>query len=125
KEDLESILKNISRDLSRTWLFSATMDRDVRRVADIYLKEPRQVQVNRNEMLSSTVEQIFYVTRDSNKKEVLAKLIDAAHDFYGLVFCQTKAIVNEVTQYLVERGYKVDSLHGDKDQRDRERTLNA
>jgi len=125
KEDLESILKNIPKENSRTWLFSATMDRDVRRVADIYLKEPRHVQVNRNEMLSSTVEQIYYVTRDSNKKEVLAKLIDSAQDFYGLVFCQTKAIVSEITQYLVERGYKVDSLHGDKDQRDRERTLNA
>jgi ATP-dependent RNA helicase DeaD len=124
KEDLEAILKNVPRELSRTWLFSATMDRNVRKIADYYLREPRHVQVNRDEMLSTTVEQIFYVTKESNKREILAKIIDSAQDFYGLVFCQTKAIVTELSQFLLEQGYKVDSLHGDKDQRARERTLN-
>lgn len=126
KDDLEAILKATTKEISHIWLFSATMDRDVRRVADIYLKNPAHVQVNRgNEMLSKTVEQIYYVTRDSNKREILGKIIDAAENFYGLVFCQTKAIVTELTQYLAEQGYKVDSLHGDKDQRERERTLNS
>jgi len=124
KEDLETILKNVSREKTHTWLFSATMDREVRRVADLYLKNPVQVQVNRNEVLSSTVEQVYYVTKESNKREVLAKLIDAAQDFYGIVFCQTRTTVNDITKYLSERGYKVDFLHGDKDQRHRERTLN-
>jgi ATP-dependent RNA helicase DeaD len=125
KEDLETILKGTSGPGSHIWFFTATMDRDVRRVADTFLREPRHVQVNRTEMLSNTVEQIFYATREGNKPEILCKIIDAAEDFYGLVFCQTKQLVTTLTQYLIEKGYKVDCLHGDKDQSSRERTMQA
>jgi ATP-dependent RNA helicase DeaD len=56
---------------------------------------------------------------------VLCKLIEAADDFYGLIFCQTKALVADLYNFLQTRGYQVDSLHGDKDQNARERTLKA
>ncbi|MBI3541500.1 MAG: DEAD/DEAH box helicase, partial [Deltaproteobacteria bacterium] len=123
KDELEAILKAAPRSSSHIWLFSATMSKEVRRVADTYLKNPKQVQVNRNEMLSNTVEQIYYTTKEANKPEVLCKIIEAADDFYGLVFCQTKALVVDLTSYLTQRGYKVDCLHGDKDQNSRERTM--
>lgn len=125
KEELEKILQATPRQTSHTWLFSATMSRDVRRVADTYLKNPKQVQVNRVEMLSNTVEQIYYNVRESDKPEILCKLIDITDDFYGLVFCQTKALVTELTQYLVRRNYRVDCLHGDKSQNERENTMRA
>lgn len=125
KDDLETILQTVDRDNSQIWLFSATMSREVRRVADAYLKEPKQVQVNRTEMLSTTVEQIYYPSRESDKPEILVKLIEAADDFYGIIFCQTKSLVQDLTTYLNSRGYKVDSLHGDKTQNDRERTMQA
>jgi ATP-dependent RNA helicase DeaD len=125
KDELEAILKTVPKGESNIWLFSATMSKEVRRVADHYLRSPKQVQINRKEMLSETVEQIFYVTQEGNKPEVLCKLIDSAEDFYGVIFCQTKSLVCDLTQYLTDRGYKVDSLHGDKDQRARERTMQA
>lgn len=125
KDDLETILKASPREESQIWLFSATMSKEVRRVADTYLRNPKQVQVNRTEMLSNTVEQLYYFTRESDKPEILCKLIESAEDFYGIVFCQTKALVTDLTQYLQERGYKVDCLHGDKDQTARERTMQA
>jgi ATP-dependent RNA helicase DeaD len=125
KEDLETILKATPRESSNIWLFSATMSREVRKVADTYLRSPQQVQVNRTEMLSTTVEQIYYSTRESDKPEVLCKIIEAAEDFYGLVFCQTKALCTDLTSYLTNRGYQVDSLHGDKDQNARERTMQS
>jgi ATP-dependent RNA helicase DeaD len=125
KEDLEKVLDASPRDESQIWLFSATMSKEVRKVADTYLRKPKQIQVNRTEMLSTTVEQIYYYTHESDKPEVLCKLIEAADDFYGIIFCQTKALVTDLTQYLLERGYKVDCLHGDKDQNSRERTMNA
>ncbi|MCB0351084.1 MAG: DEAD/DEAH box helicase [Bdellovibrionales bacterium] len=125
KEDLEKILEASPRETSNIWLFSATMSREVRRVADTYLVKPQQVQVNRTEMLSQTVEQVYYRARESDKPEVLCKLIEAADDFYGLVFCQTKALVTDLSQYLTSRGYKVDCLHGDKSQNERERTMQA
>jgi ATP-dependent RNA helicase DeaD len=83
------------------------------------------VRVNQTEMLSNTVEQIFYTVRESDKPEILCKVVEAADDFYGLVFCQTKALVAELTEYLAGRGVKVDCLHGDKSQDDRERTMRA
>ena len=125
REDLEKILKSVPREKSHIWLFSATMSGDVRRVADTYLRQPKQVQVNRTEMLSTTVEQIYYTVRESDKPEILCKIVEATEDFYGLVFCQTKALVAELAEYLQGRGLKVDCLHGDKSQDDRERTMRA
>jgi ATP-dependent RNA helicase DeaD len=125
KEDLETILQAAPRESSQIWLFSATLDKEVRRVADTYLKNAKQVQVNRTEMLSATVEQYYYPSRESDKPEILCKLIEAAEDFYGVIFCQTKSLVMDLTQYLSGRGYKVDCLHGDKTQNDRERTMQA
>lgn len=125
KEDLETILDSATQEKRHIWLFSATMSPEVRRVADEYLVEPQQVHINRKEMLSTTVEQIFYVTQEANKPEVLCKLIDSADGFYGLIFCQTKSLVSDLARYLTARGYQVDSLHGDKDQRSRERTMQA
>ncbi len=123
KDELEKILAASPRETCKIWLFSATMSREIRSIADEYLKNPKQVQVNRQEMLSGTVEQLYYPTHESNKPEVLCKLIDMAEDFYGLVFCQTKSLVADLTQYLKDRGYKVDCLHGDKDQNAREKTM--
>lgn len=125
KEDLETILKAKSKEDSHIWLFSATMSPEIRRVAAKYLKNPAQVQVNRTEMLSATVEQTFYPSRESDKPEVLCKIIEAADDFYGIIFCQTKSLVQDLTHYLTGRGYQADSLHGDKSQDARERTMQA
>jgi ATP-dependent RNA helicase DeaD len=125
REDLEKILSAVPREKSHIWLFSATMNGDVRRVADSYLRHPKQVRVNQTEMLSNTVSQIFYAVRESDKPEILCKIVEAADDFYGLVFCQTKALTAELTEYLSGRGVKVDCLHGDKSQDDRERTMRA
>jgi ATP-dependent RNA helicase DeaD len=123
KDDLEKILESVPEGSANIWLFSATMSSEVRKVADRYLHHPQQVQVNKKEMLPETVEQIYYVTQESNKPEVLCKLMDAADDFYGIVFCQTKNLVIELTQYLKGRNYRADCLHGDMDQNARERTV--
>ncbi|MCM2278211.1 MAG: DEAD/DEAH box helicase [Oligoflexia bacterium] len=123
QDDLEKILGAMPEDQANAWLFSATMSPEVRRVADKYLRAPKQVQVNRAEMLPSAIEQLFYTTSEANKPEVLCKLIDAAEDLYGLVFCQTKSLVVDLTQYLKGRGYLADCLHGDMDQAARERVM--
>jgi ATP-dependent RNA helicase DeaD len=125
KDDLEAILSQAPRESSNIWLFSATMSSEVRKVADAYLVEPQQVQINRTEMLPENIEQLYFKTHEGDKPEILCKLIDAADDFFGLVFCQTKALVTDLTQYLKSRGYLVDCLHGDMDQDARERTMKS
>lgn len=125
REDMEAILETVPSEASNTWLFSATMSPQVRRVADEFLRDPEIVQVNRTEKLSSTIQQIGYLTQEKNKPEVLCKLIDAADDFYGVIFCQMKSLVVDLTRYLSERGYKVDCLHGDMSQAARESAMQA
>ncbi len=125
RDELETILAAIPRKNAQTWLFSATMEKDVRRVADTYLRNPKQVQINKTDVIPSTIKQLYYIARESDKAEILCKLIDTADHFYGLIFCQTKNLVSDLSLYLSERGYRVDSLHGDKDQESRERTMRA
>jgi ATP-dependent RNA helicase DeaD len=124
REAMETILGSVQRDSSNIWLFSATMSPSVKRVAENFLIKPEMVQVNKTEMLSSTVQQSYFITAEKNKPEILCKLIDGADDFFGLVFCQTKALVIDLTRYLSENGYAVDCLHGDKSQKDREIAMN-
>lgn len=125
KEDMETILETVPQESAQTWLFSATMSPQVRKVADEFLDNPETVQVNRTERLSNTVQQIGYLTQEKNKPEVLCKLIDAADDFYGVIFCQMKSLVVDLTRYLNERGYKADCLHGDMSQAARESAMQA
>ncbi|NJL23963.1 MAG: hypothetical protein HC902_01420 [Calothrix sp. SM1_5_4] len=76
-------------------------------------------------MLAAGIEQYYYQTHEKNKPEVLCKLIDAAEEFYGVVFCQTKNLVVDLTRYLTERGYKTECLHGDMSQSAREAAMLA
>lgn len=123
KEDLETILSSVGENQSRIWLFSATTSRDVKYFIDKYLMNPAKVEINRTEVVPERIEQIYYRAHEEDKPEIICKLIDAATDFYGIIFCQTKALVMDLTDYLKKRGYAVDCLHGDMDQNARERTM--
>jgi ATP-dependent RNA helicase DeaD len=125
REDLERVMSTIDREFAKIWLFSATMSGMIRKLVDRYLVDFKQVQINKESVLSSTVEQQYYVVREGDRNQVLCKIIDHADDFYGIIFCQTKAEVAELQVYLTGQGYKVDCLHGDKNQKDRERAMQA
>lgn len=132
QEELDFILKAThpeddaeasQRAACTTWLFSATMSKDVRRVADKYLTSPKSVEINKSQGVSETIEQQYYAIRDSHKTEVIARILEMQQDFYGIIFCQTKLEVIELEEILTKRGFLVDSLHGDKQQKEREITL--
>lgn len=125
KDDLELIFEKTDEDKRNIWLFSATMGSGVRDVADSYLNDPQQVHTNKTDIVPTNVEQIYYYTQESLKPDLVCKIVDSTENFYGVVFCQTKSLVSELTDYLVSQGHKVDSLHGDKDQKSRERTMKA
>lgn len=126
REEIEFILKSVNQEVKhQTWLFSATMSRDVRHIADKFLHAPKQVQINQNTGVSTTVSQFFYQVREEAKPHVVEQLIDSISGFYGLIFCQTKALVIELTDYLRRDGYPADCLHGDMSQDARERIMRA
>ena len=139
KEDLEFILsathsvgvegsesgaaKKQARASCKTWLFSATMSRDIRRVADLYLKDPVTVQINAVGGLSDKIEQIYYTVRDGAKTELIGRLLQIHPQFYGIIFCQTKLETVQLCDYLNRSGFSTDALHGDRSQKEREITL--
>jgi len=131
KDDLEFILKHTHDDENessgragcKTWLFSATMSRDIRRVADTYLENPALVEVAKPTSTSELVKQIYYTVKDEHKNEVISRLLQIHDDFHGIIFCQTKMEVIELEEKLQRRGFSAASLHGDKQQREREVTL--
>ncbi|MNK15838.1 DEAD-box ATP-dependent RNA helicase CshA [compost metagenome] len=131
KDDLEFILKATHPDdagasdraACKTWLFSATMSPEIRRVAAQYLENPQTVQVSKQGSTADTIEQIYYTVKNSSKTEVIGRLLQTAPEFYGIIFCQTKMEVAELADILTARGFPADSLHGDKSQQEREATL--
>jgi len=123
KEDLETILDHMKGQPNQRWFFSATLSPELRRVAETYLKNPKTIQINRVQKLPEKVEQLYYITRERNKADLVCTLIDAAEDFYGLIFCQTKVLAQDLADFLREKGLQVDCLHGDMNQAARERTL--
>lgn len=125
KEDLEKILESAPEGQANTWLFSATMGPEVRHVADRYLTNPEKVQVNRSEVLSANVEQIYYMIHEYDKPELIVKLIEAADDFYGIIFCQTKALVTDLLDFMIKKGYRATALHGDLNQDQRDRVMRS
>ena len=123
KEEIDKVIAQLSE--SNTWLFSATMSPEVRRVVNNSLVSPITVQVSRTNTLAAGVEQLYFKVSEGDKPNLVCQLIESADEFYGLVFCQTKALVADLTRFMLDRGYKVDCLHGDMDQNSRERTMQA
>lgn len=121
REHIESILDQIPT--KQTWLFSATMDQQIRRVAQKYLTTPHMVQLNSDQGLSPLIESFYFLVKNENKVTALQRLILKNPNFYGLIFCQTKAEVADVEGELRARGLAIESLHGDKKQSEREVVL--
>jgi ATP-dependent RNA helicase DeaD len=123
REEVEAILAKRPAKRCHIWLLSATLSKEVRQISEKWLKHPAQVILNAAKDLPSDLSQQFFATQESNKPEVLCKLLDA-EDPYGLIFCQTKALASDLSSYLAVRGFLVACLHGDKDQAAREAALN-
>ncbi len=121
-DDIKEILAAANDDTSMLF-FSATMPKEILRVAKKYMGEFEVVSVKKKDMTASTVEQIYFEVNYRDKFEALSRIIDVEEDFFGIIFCRTKVNVEEVAGNLKKRGYFADYLHGDVEQRQRERIL--
>lgn len=121
QDDLEKILEAIGDDKNkRKWLFSATMSSEIRRVVSRYLPEYDKVEIHREDSQKPQIEQIYYTIYPDRKLQMLSSVLYMNPEFYGLIFCQTKREVQEITDWLKRKSFKVDCLHGDRPQRERD-----
>src|SRR3954466_1458563 len=122
REDIEKILSAVPE--SRQLLFfSATMPRAIQELIKRYSKDPAWIQIESLAQNAPQVDQIYFEVDRRSKIEALTRLIDV-HDFrYGIIFCSTKIMVDDLDEHLHARGYSVDRLHGDISQAQRDRVM--
>ncbi|MCB0371056.1 MAG: DEAD/DEAH box helicase, partial [Bdellovibrionales bacterium] len=119
----KSTSKGPLRAACKTWLFSATMSPGIKKLTQKYLETPFTIEIQNKGSLSTQITQLYFTVKDNLKLKALTHLLDALPEFYGIIFCETKLLCAEVEEQLTKRGYFVDSLHGDKQQKEREWTL--
>lgn len=122
REDIDTILEDIPED-RQTLLFSATMPKEILDLTRLYQKEPVLIKTVHKELTIPGIEQYYLEVRESSKAELLCRLIDAKNIKLGLVFCNTKKRVDELTGALQTRGYSAEALHGDMKQSERDRVM--
>src|SRR3954462_15960273 len=122
QEDIEFILQNTPKRES-TWLFSATMPPEIRKVSRRYMKEPVEVTVGKINTGNVNIDHQYYVTQAQHRYETLKRLIDFNPGIYGLIFTRTKADAQEIAEKLTREGYDIDALHGDLTQAQRDKVM--
>ena len=119
KESIDTILEKTPAE-KNVWLFSATMPKEVARIASSYMHEPKEISVGKKNEGASNIEHIYYVVQGRERYPALKRVVDFNPDIYGIVFCRTKIETQEVADALIKDGYNADSLHGDLSQAQRD-----
>lgn len=119
KEDLDTILKE-TPGTKNTWLFSATMPREVERISRQYMQNPREISTGKKNEGADNLQHIYYVVQSRDRYLALKRVADYYPDIFGIVFCRTKAETQEVADALIKDGYSADALHGDLSQSQRD-----
>jgi len=121
-DDIMEIISKLPKE-RRTFLFSATMPKEIVNIAEKFMKEYEHISTVTYDLTTENAEQLYFEVEEQDKLPLLCRIIDMAPDFYGLVFCQTKLEVDEVSKRLSDLGYSADGFHGDYSQYQRERVL--
>ncbi|MCX6822426.1 MAG: helicase-related protein, partial [candidate division SR1 bacterium] len=122
EDDIQKIFKQ-TNDKKKVLLFSATMARNILNIAKKYIGEYDLVSVKSEQSTVASTDQSFLEVQEKDKFEALRRIIDMAQDFYGIVFCHTKADVDLLVTKLIDKGINAEGLHGDLQQKQRERVL--
>ena len=123
RDDIEHILKSVPVATRQCLFFSATMPYAIQELIKRYTKNPQWVKIEAQAQNAPQVDQVYYEVDRRSKLEVLTRLIDLYDFRYGIIFCSTKIMVDELDENLHSRGYAVDRLHGDITQAQRTRVM--
>jgi len=121
RPDIEEIFKQLPGG-RETWLFSATVSPEIRKIADQYMYYPEEVKIESQARTADNISQQYYVVNEDDKPRLLKQILKSTQDMYGIVFCQTKRDVVLLTRKLRDY-FPLDCLHGAMEQRDRDNVL--
>jgi ATP-dependent RNA helicase DeaD len=109
----------------QTLMFSATMPKAIRKLAEEILNEPQRVSITKKESTNSKITQYYYVVSEHERDDALVRLIDFKNPDKCIIFCRMKKEVDRLVAHLTAQGFKVSGLHGDMEQKQREVTIRA
>ena len=122
QESIDEILENVPENRN-TLLFSATMSRDIERIAKGYLHDYKEIVVGSRNEGAEHVNHIYYMVNAKDKYLALKRLVDYYPRIFAIIFCRTKVETQEVADKLIKDGYNAESLHGDLSQQQRDLTM--
>ncbi|MFY0598642.1 MAG: DEAD/DEAH box helicase [Cyclobacteriaceae bacterium] len=122
KEDIDEILSH-TQEGRVTWLFSATMPGEIRRIIKKYMDQPLEVAVNTEEKSNKDISHKYVITKMGNKIAALRRFLDIQPDMRGIMFCRTKRETQQIADDLANIGYGVEALHGDLSQSQRDAVM--
>lgn len=118
-EDITEILSHSPEEKS-TWLFSATMPKEVATIAKKFMYDPVEVTVGSKNVGSNNVTHEYYLVSARDRYQALKRLADANPDIFSVVFCRTKRDTQKVAEQLIADGYSAGAIHGDLSQNQRD-----
>jgi ATP-dependent RNA helicase DeaD len=122
REDIETILANVPRQ-RQTLLFSATIPKEIRQIAQKYQKSPKFIRISDKRKNIPKISQYAFKCDIKDKFDGLTRLLEAYDVKHALIFCNTKKSVNFVAKHLKD-DFRVDSIHGDMTQQMRDKVMN-
>lgn len=124
KEDIDTILER-TPEWKKVWLFSATMPKEVARIAKTYMENPAEISVGKKNQTNENISHISFICKDRDRYRALKRLIDFNPSIYGVIFCRTRRETADVAEKLGRDGYNSEPLHGDLSQAQRDRVMQS
>ncbi len=123
-DDINEIFTYLPSD-RQTLLFSATMPKPIKTLAERILHDPVFVSITKGETTNADIEQLYYVIEESERDAAIIRLMDSEKPNKSVVFCRTKSEVDRLATVLTSSGYIANGLHGDMEQRQREAVIKS
>ena len=121
-ESIDAILAGVPAERN-TLLFSATMSKEIERIAKNYLREYKEIVVGSRNEGAENVNHIYYLVSAKDRYRALKRVADYHPSIYAIIFCRTKVETQEVADKLIQDGYNAEALHGDLSQMQRDLTM--
>ena len=122
QEELNAILTHTPAE-KNTLLFSATMSREVKAIANRYMSNPVELTVGKRNAGAENVDHEYYMVHARNRYLALKRIVDNSPGNYSIIFCRTRLETNEVAEKLIQDGYNADALHGELTQAQRDQVM--
>ena len=121
-DSINAIFEGVPADRN-TLLFSATMSREIERIAKSYLHDYKEIVVGSRNEGAESVNHIYYMVNAKDKYLALKRVVDYYPRIFAIIFCRTKKETQEIADKLIRDGYNAESLHGDLSQQQRDLTM--